>query len=392
MSRPFAIVAVCGLAGLGLVVLLLLAEGGGGPVLNDAVDDEAAASETTPMNGAASNVEAVDAAADASSALAPVNLSDTECIAALEAALPPSSIDSMSQAEHDAAMETFEAARASLAASTNPEHRLAAVLSGEVDSRATLFGQMAVPESSNPLVLWHNLLLCRRTEREDCPVGDLEARLLAADPANGEAWMHVAVGRYARGDRAGALAAMQQAGAAAESRAYWFETIDLIDRALVATAGFDHYVRFGFGVGAAASTLPDWPSGICREESAESVDWAQACAEYGALTELRNDTVIGQMIAAGIRIQAVRNLGYEEQAAELEAVSDAREPQLTRLSSVVGLMVASDSAYFSRYFEMQRVGGEQEVMERFLRAELPPLFERLGTPAACTGAILGGQP
>lgn len=399
MSRRLAIAAVCGLAGLGLAILSLVEPGGDEPNGADPVNVDVATTEVRSTTDA-TMVETVSADAAANAvALADTNgrtdstvSFDGECLAALQTELNSQIAETLSPAEADQALEALEAARSSLAASRNPEHRLAAVLmTGFADSRTADAAEIELPETSNPLLLWHNLLRCRRTERVGCPVENLEAQLLAADATNGEAWMLAAVGRHERGDRAGALAALQQAGTAAESRAYWAATIQLIDRALVATSEFDHVTRFGIGAGSAATSLPAWLEihEICREESAEDVDWAHACADYGALTELRNDTLAGQGIAAGIRIAAVRNLGYAEEAARLEAAHEARQAQRTGVSSVVDLMMRFESVYVPRFLETLNVGGEQGVWERFLLAELPPLLDRFAMNPACTAAIVG---
>lgn len=394
--RSLTIPAACGLAALGLIAVWLLAGGDGEPTLSDAAEDDPATATTT-TDEAASNVEsddAVEGAADSGTSRASVDLSDSACLAALEAELDLPSGDSESPAEEEAADRAFEAARAALAASSDPEHQLAAALNTGVDSRAAVFGEMALPDTSRPLLLWHYLLLCRKTEREDCPVEDLEARLLAVDSANGEAWMLVATGRYDRGDRDGALAAMQQAGAAAESNSYWDETVGMIDRALVATGGFDPRDRLVSAVGAAVTALPDWGeiSTICREESARNPEWAQACADYGALTELRNEGTLGQMVAGNIRVQAVRNLGDEGRAAMLEAESRQREARRSRHRTIVNLLIQSDPVYAARYLDVLLVEGEPGVSERFLLAELPPLLDRLDVDPACMAVFMGDLP
>src|SRR5690606_6735750 len=120
-----------------------------------------------------------------------------------------------------------------------------------------------------------------------------------------------------RGDRAGALAAIQSAARASTSTWYWPETGAAIARALAEQTSIPYRYHAG-SAGFAAAALPYIADmQMCRAESVTSRAWAEACLELGRLREEHNETMAARGLSYSMQKQALAALGDLQGAEEV---------------------------------------------------------------------------
>jgi hypothetical protein len=206
-----------------------------------------------------------------------------------------------------------------------------------------------------------------------------EDRLLAVDGQNSESWVRVAANRYGAGDYDAALQAMRHASTAAESRAYWTEAIEMGERGLAAWSDYPFPERANMAVGFAATRLPRYGDYVtmCKERSAQNVDWAYVCLAYGELLENQGKTMMGVAIARSIQKIALEALGEFEQAAAVEQRMQARRQEMTDLIgdrfALTMRLIFSNPTLFSSYLAGVRSRGEVEA-QRHLAEEIERLL------------------
>ena len=275
-----------------------------------------------------------------------------------------------------------------LSVSASAEHlHLAALLEDDPSLRVDLLGQATLRSPHDPFLIWAAVQTCSASLiSRDCPLRDWEQRLIAVDGQNSESWIRVAANRYAADELDTALEALRHASTAAESRAYWTEMIEMIERGFAAGSDYTFPERVSIAFGIAASEQPrygDYVS-MCKEQSAQSVDWAHACLAYGELVENQGKTEMGVAIARSIQIIALNALGELENAAAVEQQLQARRqgslasvadynPQIERL-------MFSNPALFSTYLATIKSDGE-EAAKRRMTVEIERLIEQRSLPA-----------
>lgn len=260
-----------------------------------------------------------------------------------------------------------------LAASSSAEHLLAAALL-QMDSatRMDLIERAVSASPGDALVLWSAVRLCSDSpDSPDCPLlREWEDRLIAVNRQNSESWIRVATNRYAAGDIDAALEAMRFASTAAESNIFWTETIELIERGLLAAGNFTFFERANSAIGIAASELPSYNglTTMCRAQSAVSAEWADVCLRYGELVEDRGTTVIGVLIAQAVQRGVLETLGDSGRLAELEARIEASSQEVadaTRGSRMTAMELATQNpSLFYSYLAAIRAEGEAAAMLR----------------------------
>jgi hypothetical protein len=285
----------------------------------------------------------------------------------------------------DATMQA-EAAdiRGRLLASTNPEHLVAAaLLLREPDDQIAPIKQALETGGDNLVVVWTAARICSAAKDQDaCPAGKLAERLIAIDPLNSETWMFAAVQRLKRGDEAGALAAVQRAGSATESRIYWAETIALMERAYASASEYGFVERANDAMGVASANLPRYSdyTSMCTKQSQASEAWAYACLGYAELAERRGDTILGESIARAMQKSALKRLGDQARLAEVVAREERAEaPRRGALADrEVDALIFSTPDLFADYLDVLSQQGESAALRwrraetTRLRAELPP--------------------
>ena len=287
------------------------------------------------------------------------------------------------QAHIDAFNEQKQTLSESLSASSSAEHlHLAALLEDDPSSRFELLHAAISRGPSDPFLVWGAVQICSEAiETMPCPLRDWERLLIDVDGQNSESWIRVAANRYAAGDYDEALEAMRHASTAAESRAYWTEMIEMIERGFAAGSDFGFPDRAGMAVGFAASELPRYGDYVkmCEERSAQSVDWGYACLAYGELVESQGKTAMGVAIARSIQRLALEGLGEVEKAAEVQRRIEARRQE--RLDTIkdynpaIERLIFLNPTLFTAYLAAIRSEGEEAARKK-IAIEIERLIEQ----------------
>ncbi|MDJ0906803.1 MAG: hypothetical protein QNI96_12335 [Woeseiaceae bacterium] len=298
------------------------------------------------------------------------------------------------QTQIDAFNEQKQTLSESLSASSSAEHlHVAALLEDDPASRFELLNAAILRNTSDPFLVWGAVQICSEAiEAMPCPLRDWERLLIAVDGQNSESWIRVAANRYAASDYDEALEAMRHASTAAESRAYWTEMIEMIERGFAAGSDFGFPERAGMAFGFAASELPRYGDYVkmCEERSSQSVDWGYACLAYGELVESQGKTEMGVAIARSIQRLALEGLGEAEKAAEVQRRIEARRQE--RLDSIkdrnpaIERLIFSNPTLFSAYLAAIRSEGEENARHR-IGIEIERLLKQQ-PELACTAEIM----
>jgi len=322
-------------------------------------------------------------------------------VAALRSALtavcsndaPDSDVDDWTQEQIDADFEAYLALQLSLSdlsdlsdrisVSSSAEHlHLAALLQDDPALRVELLDRAISLNPSDPMLIWGAVRICSDSGASvDCPLHDWEQRLIDVDGQNSESWVLVAANRYAAGEYDMALEAMGHASTAAESRAYWTETAEMIERGFAAVSDYAFPERAYMALGLATSKLPryDKYATMCEEQSAKNVDWAYACVAYGELVEYRSKTSMDAEMAHYIQRLGLEALGETERAAAVEQRLQARRQE--RLDSAKEYAPATERLFFSNpsifsaYLAAARSEGEVAARARITK-EIERLLEQ----------------
>ena len=294
----------------------------------------------------------------------------------------------MTEEEIQEQIEAFKELKQSLSerlsVSSSAEHlHLAALLEDDRSLRVDLIERAISRNPSDPYLVWSAIRICSDSGASlDCPLGDWEQRLIAVDGQNSESWIRIAANRYAAGETDTALEAMRNAATAPETRIYWTETVEMIERGLAA-AGIDQPFpeRAGMAFGFAAMMLPVYGdyTRMCVEQSSQSVEWAYTCLGYGELAENQSKTDIGVSIGRSMQELALEALGDMEKAADIEQRLQRRRQErlsadIERTTLIERLMV-SNPTMFSSYLAATRSVGEVTA-RRQIAAEIERLLEQ----------------
>ena len=286
------------------------------------------------------------------------------------------------QSQTDAFNQQKQALSESLSASSSAEHlHLAALLEDDPASRVELVRAAISRNPSDPFLVWGAVQICAGTiEIMPCPLRDWERLLVALDGQNSESWIRVAANRYAASEYDAALNAMRHASTAAESRAYWTEMIEMIERGFAAGSDLGFPERAGMAFGIAGSKLPRYGDYVkmCEERSAQSVEWGYVCLAYGELVESQGKTEMGVAIARSIQKIALEGLGKVEKVAEVQRRLEARGQE--RLDSIkdynpaIERLIVSNPTLFSAYLAAIRSEGEEAARKK-IAIEIEQLIE-----------------
>jgi hypothetical protein len=318
-----------------------------------------------------------------------------ECVAAFEAAFPVT--DALPE-NPDLRAAELDAVRADLQprlrASGDAEARYVDVMF-DVDRRGRIgrVTSVLVPDTDNPVLAWHGLRMCSELPPTACPIAQLEAHLLSFDAGNSEVWALVAANREARGELDGALEALQWAGRAPTSNAYWADTVALVDRVLAAHSALGPGRRVDEAFGRAAATVPNYDAitQLCRERAGTDGDWADACLSYGRALERQSLEVHGHAFGLGLQQVVAEATGEDARVSEIavrrtrweSATNAARE----EFSAVRAVMLRSEPGMLGTYLDTVRRDTEAVAMRRFVEEELDAVLEPIGL-SACGPTIL----
>ena len=270
-----------------------------------------------------------------------------------------------------------------LSVSSAAEHlHLAALLDSGSASRVELIDRAVSLSPNDAFVLWGAVHICTEERNAtSCPLRDWEKRLLDIDGQNSESWLRVAANRYQAGDPDSALDALRHAATSAETRAYWTDTIEMVERGFAAASDYSFSRRANLAVGLAASELPHYGdyTMMCKEQSAKSVDWAYACLAYGELVEYQGKNEMGVAIARSIQKLALEALGELGKAAEVEQRLQARRQERMDwygdYNAVTDRLIFSNPTLFYTYLAAVKSQGELEA-RLYLTEEIERLLEQ----------------
>ncbi len=270
-----------------------------------------------------------------------------------------------------------------LSVSASPEHlHLAALLETDPARRFTLLNRAISGHGDDPFLLWGAMQLCSEADEPGtCPLQDWEQRLIAVDGQNSESWVRIAANRIAQGNYDTALDAMRHASTAAETRVYWPETIEMIERGAAAASDFGFPERALMALNVAASNLPRYGdyTTMCRDQSKQSVDWAYACIAYGELVENQGKTEAGVAIARSIQQNALEALGESDKAFAVNERLEARRQERTNganlYNQVTERLFLSNPAFFYSYLDTVKAIGEIDA-EQSLAKEIERLLQQ----------------
>lgn len=278
------------------------------------------------------------------------------------------------QAQIDAFNTRKRTLTENLSASASAEHlHLAARLADDSATRFELLSSAVARSPSDPFLIWGAIQICsEELKTMPCPLREWERQLIAVDGQNSESWIRIAANRYASGDNEAALQAMRHASTGAESRAYWPEMIEMIERGLAASSdlGFPERAEMAFVI--AASELPRYGDYVtmCEERSAENVDWGNACLAYGQLVENQGKTEMGVAIGRWIQKSALETLGEVGKAAEVERRIDVHHQEsldsVRNYNPATEQLVFSSPTLFSAYLSTIRIVGEEAARKKFV--------------------------
>lgn len=266
----------------------------------------------------------------------------------------------------------------SLFVSASPEHLYAAaILEDDPARRVSLIAEAVFRNNLDPLVLWGAVQIC--TEHQEwipCPLQEWERRLVAVDSQNSEVWARVAANRYARGEYVEALEAMRRASVAAEAHSYWPEIIAMIERGYAAGSSLPFAQRAAMALGAAPLPTYDGIFTMCREQAAQSREWAYTCLAYGQLLERQGRTELSAVMSRAIQRETLQAAGDEERAravtARIESHRQARIESRDPMDSVTLHLLVTNPAVFSTYLEAIRSEGEMAAV-----AEVSAMVEEM---------------
>lgn len=299
--------------------------------------------------------------------------------------------DEKSDAEKIAELEQLQQqVFSALQASTEAEHLLAMASinwRGRREDSLQLVAKAAALDPRDPLIAARLLELCKEVDTCGRARAEAERNLIAADKANGLAWVQVARSRLQRNDETGALEAMQQAVAAAEVNNHFVEYVLLFDRALAASTGMAPNERMMAAMSFGAGAFSDYYmiSKDCEEHALQSAEWLNLCLRLGERFEQDGKTFLTQAIGLGMQAQMLE-LGGDSR--EFEAVNlrkERHERDMHALSERTWRAEElGDATVFRRYVEAFSTAGERAAMEylaEVVEERLPPLGE--GEQADC---------
>lgn len=257
-----------------------------------------------------------------------------------------------------------------LEASASAEHLLVAALMiwrDEPDRALQLLGEAAYRDPRDPLIVSQLLAVCVEFGGQcSRPRSEIEQMLIAADRANGLAWVQVARSRLERSDELGALEGMREAAAAATNDAYFPEYVMMFDRGFSASADLPAYDRleaaFGFAAGLPASTyliIQD-----CRRLGEKSPEWLDACLRLGERQEHDSRTLLGKALGLGLQSQMYELAGNTRSQQETERRQQAFRDSFQGLVQKAGQVAKlRDASLAQRYLDAFAASGEFAAME-----------------------------
>jgi hypothetical protein len=288
----------------------------------------------------------------------------------------------------DELMAEYEAQAAEmlrvLGSSSDAEHLLVAALVGwrkspEEALRLLARAEMADPRSN--LIASQILELCLEIDSCSRARPEMERNLIAADKANGIAWLTVARSRLSRADEVGALAALREAVAAPSMNDQFVDYVQLFERGLAASTDLPPFERSvaALGHGAAVFTTSFLISRDCDERAEHSAEWRDVCLRLGERFEHSGRTVLTMAVGLGLQ-EKMYEYGGDTRAQQVAKRRYHRfRAEWTNLASRTTRAMELEDATVQRHFlDTFAAAGEIEAMQYLateIEARLPELIE-----------------
>ena len=262
-----------------------------------------------------------------------------------------------------------------LGSSADAEHLLVAALVSwrkAAEEALRLLAHAEAADPRNPLVASQILELCLAIDSCTLARPRMERNLIAADKANGIAWVTVARSRLGRADEAGALAAMREAAAAPSMEDRFADYVRLFERALAASSNLSPYERSiaAHGHGAAVFTAGFLITRDCDERAMNSAEWRDACLRLGERFEHSGRTILTRGIGLGLQAKMYEYGGDSRAQENVERrYQQFREESTALASRTARAMELKDATVMRQYLDTFAAAGEIAAME-YLAGEI----------------------
>ena len=262
-----------------------------------------------------------------------------------------------------------------LSASADADHLLVAALASwnrKPEDALQLLSRAEQADPRNTMVRSQILELCLEIDACIRARPEMERNLVAADPANGIAWVTVARSRLSRLDDAGALAALREAAAAAEINDHFTDHVLLFDRALAASSNLPPFERSAAAIGHAAAVFTSsfLITRDCNERAKNSAEWRDACLRLGERFEHSGRTILTQAVGMGLQAKMYQYGGDSRAQQAAERRNDRFKEQWTALASrTIRAEELRDPTVLRHYLDTFATAGEIAAME-YLAAEV----------------------
>ena len=269
-----------------------------------------------------------------------------------------------------------------LGSSSDAEHLLVAALVSwrkAPEEAFLLLDRARSADPRNPLVASQILELC--LEIDACNLGrpGLERNLIAADKANGLAWVTVARSRLSRFDEAGALAALREAAAAPSMNDRFAEHALLFERGLAASTDLPPFERgvAALGHGAAIFTGSFLITRDCDERAENSAEWRDVCLRLGERFEHGGRTILTQAVGLGLQAK-MYEYGGDSRAQQIaeQRYRGFRNDWQSLAARTTRAMELRDATVQQRFFDTFAASGEIAALQYLateIEARLPEL-------------------
>ena len=223
----------------------------------------------------------------------------------------------------------------------------------------------AAPEDGR--ILLAAMSSCIALGIELCDRREWASRLVELEPENSEAWAMAAADAYERGEREQALRLLEQAAAVSETRSHWPDLVEIMQSGLstTGTLSFSESALKAFDVSMRGMPFYSALSYMCRDNAEQDAGWARACLEYGRNASSRRDIYFGEQIQRSIEISALRAMGRESEALEVQAILDERRREYSEVTAnPENELIAVIPEIFELYLADIRQVGELAAMRR----------------------------
>lgn len=229
-------------------------------------------------------------------------------------------------------------------------------------------------DASNPMVLWYASGICNEgLDASFCSDAAFDAAVQSMLGSNAAWWAREARSRFAAGERAAALEALQTAAVAPGYNDFYAESIAAVNGALglVADVDFTERALVAYALVQESSGFPDAFPRACRESEDDPILF-DACVSFAERQIADSSTLNTRVSAAEFLGEAYQTAGRLDDSHRVrrtaQGLSDLRADDSGDLASVV----LADQRVLTLFMEELEAGGEIAAM-RFAQDEVARL-------------------